>query len=76
MDARLKIKRINALAEEAGRRAAALGLVLAPPEELLAAARAAKIPDAAIEDLRGIFDEIAAQKAALKALRQTQKARN
>ncbi len=69
MEARLRIKRINALAEEAGRRVAALGLELAPPDELLAAARAAQAPKAAIDELIGLFAEIEAQKTALAAQR-------
>ena len=75
MEARLRIKRINALAEEAGRRVAALGLELAPPDELLAAARAAELPKSVLDELSGLFAEIEAQKTALAAQRKKQKAR-
>jgi len=65
----LLIKRINTLAEEAGRLCNRHGLTLAPPAALLAAAEAADAPQEVRARLEAIFAEIAAGKAVLAARR-------
>jgi hypothetical protein len=59
------IKRINALAEEAGAICAGQGLTLAPPESVMAAAEAAAVPSHVQARLKAIFLEIAAGKSIL-----------
>ena len=59
------IKRINALAEEAGAIVAREGLLLGPPEAVLKAASQAGIPAAAQDRLARIFAEIEGLKALL-----------
>ena len=59
------IKRINALAEEAGAIVAREGLSLGPPDAVLKAAAQARIKASAQERLAGIFAEIEALKALL-----------
>ena len=63
------IKRINAMAEEAGAICGRHGLALAPPPAVLAAAETAAVPAAAQQRLKALFEEIAAGKALLAARR-------
>jgi hypothetical protein len=63
------IKRINALAEEAGALCSRYGVALASPEAVLSAARETAMPAAALARLEAVFAEIADGKALLAARR-------